>query len=80
MPEIDGRLDPGLAHLPAQNFTLLTKSNALNPEPRAVYRLGYSLRFLYLQVESDGEALIHRDRGYQNGDGLDSRSGACPAR
>jgi len=70
LPEIDGQLDPGLADLPAQNFTLLTKSNALNPEPRAVYRLGYSLRFLYLHVESDGQTLIQRDRGYQNGDGL----------
>jgi len=70
VPEIDGRLDPGLAHLPAQNFGLLTKSSAQNPEPIAVYRLGYSLRFLYLHVESDGEAFIRRDRGYQNGDGL----------
>jgi predicted esterase len=69
-PAIDGRLDEGLAALPARPFSVLVKMNPAAPDTQASFRLAYSGDFLYLYVEVEAGQLICRDRGYQNGDGF----------
>lgn len=69
-PRIDGLLDESLAALPARPLPPPQRSAAENPATEAVFRLAYGAGFLWLHVESPGEALAFRDRAFQNGDGL----------
>jgi len=69
-PEIDGRLDPGLAGLPMRGFTRVWKSDPANPDVPCHYRLAYGTDFLYVYLEAEADELSFRDRAYQNGDGF----------
>lgn len=69
-PRIDGLLDESLAALPARPLPPPERSAAENPATEATFRLAYGAGFLWLHVESPGEALSFRDRAFQNGDGF----------
>lgn len=69
-PRIDGLLDESLASLPARPLPAAVKSAAENPGTAATFRLAYGATFLWVYVESPGEALAFRDRAFQNGDGF----------
>lgn len=69
-PRIDGLLDESLAALPARPLPPPERSAAENPATEATFRLAWGAGFLWLHVESPGEALAFRDRAFQNGDGL----------
>lgn len=69
-PRIDGLLDERLASLPARPLPPPEKSAAANPATSATFRLAYGATFLWVFVESPGEALAFRDRAFQNGDGF----------
>ena len=69
-PRIDGLLDDRLAALPARPLPPPEKSAAANPATSATFRLAYGATFLWVYVESPGEALAFRDRAFQNGDGF----------
>lgn len=69
-PRIDGLLDVRLASLPARPLPPPEKSAAASPATAATFRLAYGATFLWVFVESPGEALAFRDRAFQNGDGF----------
>lgn len=69
-PRIDGFLDERLASLPGRPLPPPEKSAAANPATSATFRLAYGATFLWVYVESPGEALACRDRAFQNGDGF----------
>jgi len=51
-------------------FTHIQKTDSLLKEVHASYFLGYNSEYLYIYIEADGDSLVLRDRGYQNGDGF----------
>lgn len=51
-------------------FDYITKSSDSLPEINASYFLGYNSEYLFVYIEADGDSIITRDRGYQNGDGF----------
>jgi len=51
-------------------FGCITKSSDSLPEINASYFLGYNSDYLYIYIEADGDSIVTRDRGYQNGDGF----------
>lgn len=69
-PRVDGLLDEALAALPARPLPPPERSAPGNPATTATFRLAYGATFLWLFVESPGEALAFRDRAFQNGDGF----------
>jgi predicted esterase len=84
-PAIDGALDPELAFLPLRRFGVVGKSAPGNPDFAPAYRLAYGAGFFYVFIEIDAEALVYRDRAYQNGDGFTlvlarPQAGGAPSR
>jgi predicted esterase len=68
-PAIDGVLDAALRGLPARSFGWASPSAPAGLRP-PVWRVAYSARYLYLQLEFEAPQVTVRDRAYQNGDGL----------
>ncbi|HNX99046.1 MAG TPA: hypothetical protein PKK12_15315, partial [Candidatus Aminicenantes bacterium] len=69
-PQIDGELDATLANIPAASFAAVKTTSPQCLVVPVHYRLAYGSTFLYLYIEVADEQPIHRDRGYQNGDGF----------
>jgi predicted esterase len=69
-PRIDGRLDGDLVSLPRRAFTTVLTSDGAAVAAAAHYRLAHGADFFYVYVEVAAEQVVHRDRAYQNGDGL----------
>lgn len=53
-----------------KNFSIISKTSDSLEDVNASYFLGYNSEFLYIYIEADGDSLVLRDRGYQNGDGF----------
>lgn len=53
-----------------KNFSFISKTSDSLEDVNASYFLGYNSEFLYVYIEADGDSLVSRDRGYQNGDGF----------
>jgi len=53
-----------------KNFSFISKTSDSLEDVNASYFLGYNSEFLYIYIEADGDSLVLRDRGYQNGDGF----------
>ena len=69
-PEIDGIPDAPVAALPAAPFAEVKPVGTPGPIAPVTYQLAYGTTFLYLYLEVADDRPVHRDRGYQNGDGF----------
>lgn len=52
------------------NFPSVSKTAESLENAYAAYFLGYNSEYLYIYIEAEGDSLVLRDRGYQNGDGF----------
>lgn len=53
-----------------KDFPHIHQSDPDLEEVEVKYLLGYNSTFLYIYIEAGADEIIHRDRGYQNGDGF----------
>jgi predicted esterase len=70
IPVIDGLPDENLSRIDWQRFPYSEKSNDANPDIATRYKMAYTLKSLYLLIETESDSIIYRDRAYQNGDGF----------
>lgn len=69
-PLIDGSSKKELDKYPFQKFNYIDKSDSANKDYDVRYKLAYGMDFFYIYIESEGDSLTCRDRGYQAGDGF----------
>ncbi len=68
-PIINGELG-SLDNLPLRHFNVRIRGSPFIRKLKGSYRLAYGTDFFYIFIEIDSEDVIHRDRGFQNGDGF----------
>lgn len=70
IPTLDGLPDAGPDNMEWLKFPCYEKSDNTNPDITTRYKMGYTLNYLYLIIETESDSIFHRDRAYQNGDGF----------